>query len=88
MTIRMRHVPAMVAVLAAAGCGGGTDELREDLADLISPRAGQRRQGDELLGCAGSPGAGRHAACPAGDNAGARCGRHGQHDGGERRFRS
>ena len=41
MIMRKRHLTAVVAVLAVAGCGGGgTDELREELADLISPGRG------------------------------------------------
>ena len=43
MTMRMNHLPAAAAALglAVAACGGGgTDELREDLADLISPGRG------------------------------------------------
>ena len=38
MTIRMRHVPAVVAVLAVAGCGGGRDRVEEAIDVLISGR--------------------------------------------------
>ena len=41
MAIRVKHIPAVLAVLALAGCGGGgKDRVRDALSDLISSERG------------------------------------------------
>ena len=65
MTIRERRLAAVVAVLAVAGCGGGgTDELREELADLISPGRGDADAAQGVSDALAPPGPGETPPLP------------------------
>ena len=62
MMMRKRHLPAVAATLGliVSACGGGgTDELREDLADLISPGRGDADAAQGVLDALAPPAPGQ-----------------------------
>ena len=67
MTIRKRRLPAAAAALglAVAACGGGgTDELRRDIADLISPGRGDVEAAQGISDALAPPGPGQTPPAP------------------------